>query len=213
MMSQQINDGEAAPPRRTAANAISEDVILDAATQLMSTIGIRRTTMADVARTAKVSRATLYRSFPNVTALGAQVTTREFERIAAAAPIDREASQAPDRGSMIALLVHLVREARRHPLLRRIVELDPEFLMPYLVQRTGRTSDSQLQMLTSLIADGQTNGQIRAGDPHRLATTVLQMVWSFALTGPVFVTDESGAPDTDTLDSELTDLLERYLRP
>ncbi|MFC0316067.1 TetR/AcrR family transcriptional regulator [Gordonia phosphorivorans] len=212
MMSQQIND-DGQPARRTAANAISEDVILDAAAKLMSTIGIRRTTMADVARAAGVSRATLYRRFPNVTALAAQVTTREFQRVAAATQVDVNGPEAPTRATLIAVLVHLVREARRHPLLQRIIELDPEFLTPYLIQRGGRTSHGQLADLAALITAGQSRRQIRDGSPMRMAATVLQMAWSFALTGPVFVTDDDGNPDTETLDAELTDLLERYLRP
>ncbi|MCF8589003.1 TetR/AcrR family transcriptional regulator [Gordonia liuliyuniae] len=208
MVSQRINhpSPERAPERRTAANAISEDVILDAATRLMSTIGIRRTTMADVARTAGVSRATLYRRFPNVESLAAQVTTREFARIAAAAPVT---GRGATRQAMIVTMTHLVREARRHPLLRRIIELDPEFLAPYLLQRTGRTSRSQLAAIEHQIVVGQQDGEIRAGSPRRIAATVLQMAWSFTLTGPVFTAPD----DVDVLDDELADLLERYLRP
>ena len=204
MVSQRIN--ESASARRTAANAISEDVILDAAARLMSTIGIRRTTMADVARTAGVSRATLYRRFPNVETLAAQVTTREFTRIAAQTPAT---AGLDTRAAMIVALVHLVREARRHPLLQRIIELDPEFLMPYLLHRTGRTARSQRDTIEQLLSVGQAGGQIRDGDIGRMATTVLQMAWSFALTGPVFTDPD----DVDALDDELSDLLERYLRP
>ncbi|ALG86424.1 TetR/AcrR family transcriptional regulator [Gordonia phthalatica] len=205
MVSQQINEGERASSKRTAANAIPEDVILDAATQLMSTIGIRRTTMADVARAADVSRATLYRRFPNVEAIAATVTTREFEKVVAGAPI---ADGVVDRASLVQTVVYLVREARAHPLLRRIIELDPEFLMPYLLHRTGRTSRGQLTVIAGFILAGQDAGEIRDGDAQRLATTVLQMAWSFALTGPVFADGDLGS-----LDSELSDLLERYLRP
>lgn len=204
-MSQRLN-GVDPPVRRSAANAISEDTILDAATALMTTIGIRRTTMADVARSAGVSRATLYRRYPNVESLAAQVTTREFTLIAERMPTTDEPAS---RQAMVLTLVHLVREVRAHPLLRRIVELDPEFLTPYLLHRTGRTSRSQLEMIETMIGRGQSIEQIRDGDPHRLATTVLQMAWSFALTGPVFT--EPGK--YDELDDELADLLERYLRP
>ncbi|WOC12303.1 TetR/AcrR family transcriptional regulator [Gordonia sp. MP11Mi] len=206
MVSQRINESTRPPEKRTAANAISEDVILDAATRLMSTIGIRRTTMADVARTAGVSRATLYRRFPNVESLAAQVTTLEFARIAAAAPVT---DGGATRQSMIVTLTHLVREVRRHPLLQRIIELDPEFLVPYLLHRTGRTSRSQLEMIEHMIVVGQRDGEIREGAPHRIAATVLQMAWSFTLTGPVFTDSD----DIDMLDDELADLLERYLRP
>lgn len=191
---------------RRAANAIPEDRILNAATKLMSTIGIRRTTMADVARASGVSRATLYRRFPNIQALAAQVTTREFVEMLAAVPQD---TSAPARERTIVTIVHLVRSVRDHPLLQRIIELDPEFLMPYLLHRTGRTAAGQLEMIEGAIATGQFDGSIRSGGPRRLATTALQMAWSFALTGPVF----TGPGHDEELDAELSDVLERYLRP
>jgi AcrR family transcriptional regulator len=203
MMSQDLNT-EVAP--RRAANAIPEDQILDAATRLMSTIGIRRTTMADIARAADVSRATLYRRFPNIEAVAAQVTTREFLEILASGP---QPDGASARATAIATVVHLVSAAREHPLLRRIVELDPEFLMPYLLQRLGRTSRGHLEILAALVRSGQIDGSVRGGDTKVMATTLLQMAWSFTFTGPVFAGPGSG----DVLDSELAELMERYLRP
>ncbi|GAB3126605.1 TetR/AcrR family transcriptional regulator [Tsukamurella serpentis] len=201
MMSQDLNQrSESARP----ANAVDDEVILDAACELMSTIGIRRTTMADVARTARVSRATLYRRYPNVQALAAAVTTREF--VAAMSSVGLFEG-ATSRETLVRTVVHVTSSAREHPLLRRIVELDPEFLLPYLLHRTGRTSRAQLEAITEGIAQGQADGSIRPGDPAELAAVVLQAAWSATFTGPVF-TDSA-----DLLDHQLFDLLDRYLRP
>ncbi|WP_019203141.1 TetR/AcrR family transcriptional regulator [Tsukamurella sp. 1534] len=201
MVSQDLNSALGA---RVPANAIDDDRILDAARDLMATIGIRRTTMADVARTAQVSRATLYRRYPNVQALAAAVTTREFaDALGSVRTVDGDTV----RESLARTVVHMTSAARSHPLLRRIVELDPEFLMPYLLHRTGRTSRAQLDAIEAGIRTGQEDGSVRDGAPRELAAVVLQAAWSSALTGPVF----SESPDL--LDTQLFDLLERYLRP
>ncbi|BDH57228.1 TetR/AcrR family transcriptional regulator [Tsukamurella sp. PLM1] len=201
MMSQDLNP-RSAPPR--SANAVDDELILDAARDLMSTIGIRRTTMADVARTAQVSRATLYRRYPNVQALAAAVTTREF--VAALATVGLF-DGATGRETVTRTVVHVTSSARAHPLLRRIIELDPEFLLPYLLHRTGRTSRAQLEALTAGIASGQADGSIRQGDARELAAVVLQAAWSSTFTGPVFT------ESTELLDAQLFDLLDRYLAP
>lgn len=202
MMSQDLNRRGAAA--RGPANAVDDETILDAARDLMSTIGIRRTTMADVARTAKVSRATLYRRYPNVQALAAAVTTREF--VAALTTVGLF-DGATGREAIARTVAHVTSAARSHSLLRRIVELDPEFLMPYLLHRTGRTSRAQLEALTDRIAAGQADGSVRDGAPEEHAAVVLQLAWSSALTGPVFT------ESADLLDAQLFDLVERYLRP
>ena len=195
---------------KTAANAVPVDSILDAARDLMIDIGIRRTTMADVARAARVSRATLYRRFPNVDELAATVVSREFETA-----IDTEATDpatvAADEllPTIVGTVVAMTRAARGHPLLRAIIKHDPEFFLPYLLHRPGRTSDTQLRMLHTVIAQGVSSGAIRQADPYELAVSVLLTAWSFGLTGPVFA-DEA---HPHMLDNQLTDLLTRYLTP
>ena len=63
--------------------AIPEEQILDAAYELLLAVGMRRMSMADIARRAGVSRATLYRRWPNVAAVIGALTTRELARLGA----------------------------------------------------------------------------------------------------------------------------------
>ena len=65
------------------SNAIRKQ-ILDAAYELLLAVGMRRMSMADIARRADVSRATLYRRWPNVNAVVGALTTREFAPLDAA---------------------------------------------------------------------------------------------------------------------------------
>jgi AcrR family transcriptional regulator len=201
MMSQRRNF-----ERGPEAGQTDGEAILDAAYDLLLAIGMRRMTMADIARRAEVSRATMYRRWPNVQAVLGALMTREFGRLAA--PLaEVPATQA--RSALVAGVVHVVGAIRVHPLLRKIVEIDPELLLPYLLERRGQTTDVQLDMLETYLKAGMADGSVRAGDAGLRARAVLLSAWSFVLTGPVLVPGS----DCRDLDAELTDLLERYLRP
>ena len=67
-----------------------QDRLLDAARECVLAVGVRRTTVTDVARRAGVSRMTLYRRFPDLEAVLAALMTREFGRLVAEAA-DRSA--------------------------------------------------------------------------------------------------------------------------
>jgi len=204
-MSQRRNSTDVLEPPR-AANAIPEEAILDAAYDLLLAVGMRRVTMADIARQADVSRATLYRRWPNVQAVIAALMTREFAQLARGMA---DSPGADGRSALVAGIVHAVAEVRAHPLLRKIVDVDPEFLLPYLVQRRGTTADNQLALLQAAIGRGTDDGSIRAGDPAMRARAVLLAAWSFVLTGPVLVDKRQYR----ALDHELAELLDRYLAP
>ena len=205
MVSQRRNSTDVLEPPR-AANAIPEEAILDAAYELVLAVGMRRVTMADIARQADVSRATLYRRWPNVQAVIAALMTREFAQLARGMA---DSPGADGRSALVAGVVHAVAEVRAHPLLRKIVDVDPEFLLPYLVQRRGATADNQLALLQAAIGRGTEDGSIRAGDPAMRARAVLLAAWSFVLTGPVLVDKRQYR----ALDHELAELLDRYLAP
>lgn len=199
MLSQRRNAG-AGP-----ANAIPEQQILDAAYELLLAIGMRRVTMADIARRAGVSRATLYRRWPNVRAVIGALTTRELAAVAARAIT---AGGLPDRGALVDAVVRVVRGVRAHPLTRKIVEVDPEFLLPYLLERRGSSTTAQLALLETALRAG--DGSIRRGDPAVLARAIWLTAGSFALTGPVLADEHVSL---DELDGQLRDVLDRYLAP
>jgi AcrR family transcriptional regulator len=161
--------------------------------------------MADVARAAGVSRATLYRRFPNVDAVVAALTTRELGAIVAAG-FARPGKDA--RTTIVRGIVATVQAVRAHPLTRKIIDVDPEFLLPYLVERRGTSTAAQLDLLTEAL--GSTDGSIRRGNRAAQARALWLAAWSFALTGPVLA-DESVS--LDALDRELRAMLDRYLAP
>jgi AcrR family transcriptional regulator len=188
--------------RRNAV--VPDDAVLDAAFELLKAVGVRRMKMADIARQAGISRATLYRRYDNVTQVVAALMTREWAAVADQA---RTAPGRTARDRLVNTTVEIARAIRCHPLLRKIIDLDPEFLLPYLLKRRGTSTSRQLDLIETGVMAGIEDGSVRDGDARRRATAVLLTAWSFVLTGPVLT------EDLDALDTELRDILDRYLRP
>ncbi|HEX3334900.1 MAG TPA: helix-turn-helix domain-containing protein, partial [Jatrophihabitans sp.] len=112
MLSQHRN--AAGPEPSTGAhNAIDDERILDAAYPLFLAVGPRRITMADVARHTEVSRATLYRRWPNVRSLVAALVTREWSVLAASA---FDGPGQPGRARLVDAVVRIASASREHPL-------------------------------------------------------------------------------------------------
>ncbi|GAB3667626.1 TetR/AcrR family transcriptional regulator [Nocardioides korecus] len=188
----------------------NNDRLLDAAREVILTVGLRRATLTDVARSAGVSRMTVYRAFPDMQTILAELMTREW--IAQIHPAaDRAEEGAEGEADLLARrFAAAVAALRANPLFRRIVDVDPERLLPYLIDRRGRTQDFVLGLLAERIATAQATGEIRAGDPVLLARSMLLAAHGFALSAHTMTTD---GLDQSALDAELVHLLRRYLAP
>src|SRR4051794_38620345 len=116
---------------RTAA-----DPVLDAVRDCVLAVGVRRTTLTDVARRAGVSRMTLYRRWPDVRTLVGDLMTREWVSVAMEA-MPRRTEELDIRTQLVGGLVDGVRAFRAHPLFVKIVDVDPELLLPYVLDRRG----------------------------------------------------------------------------
>jgi AcrR family transcriptional regulator len=187
---------------------IDEDAILDAARACILAVGVRRTTLTDIARRAGVSRMTLYRRWPDVRTIVADLMTREW--LALAAEVASGAS-GDTRTRLVDILVLGTRRLREHPLFRKIVEVDPEILLPYVVTRLGTSQVGYLRLIGSALKAGHADGTIRPDVPARQARSVLLIVQSFALSLPI-MTGEGELGD-DAFDDQLRHILNRTLAP
>ncbi|POM23061.1 Bacterial regulatory protein, tetR family [Actinomadura rubteroloni] len=187
-------------------NRTDEDAVLDAARDCVLAVGVRRTTLTDIARRAGVSRMTLYRRWPDVRTIVADLMTREWTAL----PVEMPAG-ADARTRLVAALVDGVATFRAHPLLRKILEVDPELLLPYVLDRLGATQRRFLELFEAAIRAGHDDGSIRPGDAARQARALLLVVQSFALSGPA-ATRDAELP-ADGLDDELRRVLDGALAP
>jgi len=170
---------------------------LDAARESILAVGWRRTTLTDVARRAGVSRMTIYRRWPDMQSLLADLLVREW----GAHLTGVLEGPLPEGAATV------VRRLREDELFRRIVEVDPELLLPYLLERRGRNQDRLLELLTTALDAGQRAGTVRSGDPALMARALLLALQGFVLSHRTM----ADVP-ADGLDREMTELVERYLR-
>src|SRR5690348_14807013 len=149
MTSQRHTPGavEDRPPREIP------EAVLAATRDSVLAVGVRRTTLTDVARRAGVSRMTLYRLVPDVTTLILEVMTREFAQLMRDAE-DTARRKRSGRARLVAACVDVVRRLPDAPLFRRVVDVDPELLLPYLTDRIGSTQLLAVAHVRRMLADG-----------------------------------------------------------
>lgn len=176
--------------------------LLEAAREALLDVGLRRVTLADVARRAGVSRMTVYRQHADLATLVSAVLTRELTQVIDDVEAEvRGLSTARERLVESAVLV--VRRMDSHPVYRRILDADPELLLPLVVERFGSTQQAALALCAAAVVEGQQDGSIRALDPAVAARTLLLTCQSFVFSARLV--------DADVLE-ELRPLLDGYLR-
>ncbi|TDD02253.1 TetR/AcrR family transcriptional regulator [Saccharopolyspora terrae] len=193
--------------KRQAANRVADADLLSAARACVLASGVRRTTLTEVARTAGVSRMTLYRRFPDVGSMVTSLVTVEFGEVLDQAR--RAAVSGHARERLVRVMVRGIRLLREAPLLQRVLETDAELLLPYLVARLGSTQLATDRFIREYLAAGHADGSIRPGDVAVQARSLLLLTQSFVISaGPA--TEDVGL---DSLTDELAHLLDGALQP
>ncbi|WP_067474637.1 TetR/AcrR family transcriptional regulator [Actinomadura hibisca] len=194
------------PPNRSR-RPVEDEAVLAAALECLLTVGMRRTTMADIARRAGTSRQTIYRRWPDVQSLVAEVMTRQW--LGVVSGVLEGEGPLRGRAEIVDALVAVAAGLRADPLLRRIVEIDPELLVPYLFDRRGASQDVMLERIESMLAEGRRSGAVRDLPPGVMARTVLLTAQSFVLSAATM----ADGVTVEELDEQLRGLLDRYLTP
>ena len=185
------------------------DAYLDAARACILDVGWRRTTLTEVARRAGVSRMTIYRSWADMPTLLGDLMTREWAGVVTAAVADEDAGR-PTVERLVSTIVTTVRVLRDNELFVRIVELDAELILPYLLSRRGRSQDLILAVTEQRVRAGQAVGDVRAGDPTAISRGLLLAAHGFVLSAHTMVGD--GVSEA-AIEVELTHLLTKGLVP
>ena len=141
-------------------------------------MGFRRTTFSDVARRAGVSRMTLYRRFPDLETLLSSLMTREFGAVVEEArAVGHEAATVRERA--VAMVTLAARRLHADPLFARLLDVDPELLLPYVTVRLGGMQRMAVAGLAAELAER--DGSVRDADPEMLACSVELMTRGFVL--------------------------------
>ncbi|KAA2263000.1 TetR/AcrR family transcriptional regulator [Solihabitans fulvus] len=193
---------------RTSTNRVDDAALLDATRACVLAVGVRRTTLTDVARRAGVSRMTLYRRVPDVRSLVTALMTREFGALLQDAA--KAASQLPTaRQRLVAGAVDAARALVSDPLLRRVLELDAELMLPYIVDRLGSTQRIAEQFVREQIVVGHGDGSVRQTEPLVQARLLYLTVQAVVLSMRPATADLA----QESLLAELATQLDAALRP
>jgi AcrR family transcriptional regulator len=125
-------------PNLGSVNPPVRDRILEATYASVARYGLAKTTMEDAAREARLSRATVYRYFPGgrdqlVREVIAWETNRFFRRLAEAV------SGAQDfAGLLEEALLFAHRAVAEHDVLQKVLETEPDRLLPALTLESER---------------------------------------------------------------------------
>jgi len=150
--------------------------ILDAAGAHIRDFGFRRTSMEDVARRARVGRATLYRRFASRDALIEGVMMRELQRYLAALT-DTVANVRDLEERVVEGFVTSMRFIHRH-WLGRLLLAEPDLLQPFLASRGG---DALAICREYMIGQLRHEKALRAKDIPAIAETLIRITLSFLL--------------------------------
>jgi AcrR family transcriptional regulator len=186
----------------------TDEAVLDATRACVLAVGVRRTTLTDVARRANVSRMTLYRRYPDVHAVVRELMTREFTVVLGAAR--QQAADLPTaRERLVEQIRAGVQALGENELFRRVVDLDPELLTPYLFDRLGATQQAAVASFADLLVQGHADGSIRRGSVAVQSQLLLLTVQPFVLS----LRPSSAVVPASHLQDELAVLLHAYLTP
>jgi AcrR family transcriptional regulator len=155
--------------------------ILDAALAEYLDHGLRRTSVDEVARRAGLGRATLYRRFASRDELVQAVLVRESRRFFAAINDAVESLPTVAQRLVEGFVVGL-RTAREQPLLGRLLQSEPEFLLPFLTIHGGPA----IAIARQFMADQyRRSPEYRANtevDPDEFAEILVRLSMSLILT-------------------------------
>lgn len=155
----------------------TEQQIVEAAYEAVAVYGITRLSLADVAKRAHLSRQTLYRYFPSKDVLLEAVVAREERRFRDQISAATRSAGDP-RSALEAAITATLEGVRTHPLIARLLETEPETLVPYLTVGSLPGPDTTrhlTRLLCRLVPD------LAERDARRAADVLSRLIISYVL--------------------------------
>ncbi|HHU46014.1 MAG TPA: TetR/AcrR family transcriptional regulator [Actinomycetales bacterium] len=191
---------------RSAKMSVDE-AILHAARESMMEMGLRRTSIAEIARRAGVSRPTVYRRYADINAIATEVATREFIRVLEGLRV----MPGDARARIVARFRIIVETLASGGFFLNLAETDPELIIRSIMSPRGASQQAIIdQFILPGIVHGQEDGSVRDSDPTVLADNVYMVMLSAILTCSAMLRD--GRSATHAV-GEVAEMVDRYLLP
>jgi AcrR family transcriptional regulator len=162
--------------------------ILAAALGQFEDFGIRRATMEDVARRARVSRVTIYRRFPQKERLVEAVVLGQAHSFFAELEAAVAGLETPEE-RIVEGFAHTLAAAREQRLLNRLLRTEPEMLLPHLTVDGGQLLAAGTEFLARQMRIARSG--VPKQETRAVAELVARLVLSFLLTPESSVALES----------------------
>jgi len=157
--------------------------ILDAAFEQFCLIGIRRSSMEDVARRAKVGRVTIYRRFESKDKLVSALLWRETRT--AIAKVEAAVSKvANPEDRFVEGFLAGMHAIRRHPLIMAMVATEPETALPLLTVKASAGLELARAFMTQEIRRARVDLGVPDVDSEQVAEIFARLTHSLVLTPP-----------------------------
>lgn len=165
----------------TATADATTERILDAASQQFSTVGIKRTSMEEVARNAGVSRMTVYRHVANKDDLVEQVLGREFRRYVTDYLASQDPASTPvDR--IVGGYLTTLRALRHNPMLQTVLGTELDALVSSMADSAGPVLNLARTFMAMQLRNEQADGAIDGSvDLDVVADVMVRLAVSFVL--------------------------------
>jgi AcrR family transcriptional regulator len=155
--------------------------ILDAAFEQFCLIGIRRSSMEDVARRAKVGRVTIYRRFESKDRLVSALLWRETR--VAIAKVEAAAKGVEDvEDRFVEGFLAGMRAVRGHPLLVALLATEPEAALPLLTPKAAGGFELARSFMATEIRRARKDLGISDADSDQVAEIFARLTHSLILT-------------------------------
>jgi AcrR family transcriptional regulator len=159
--------------------------ILRGALTQFELVGVRRTTMDDIARSSGVGRATLYRRFPTKNVLVDAVVLIEVRRYLEGNALAHAAGSTIEQ-RWVNGTTFTVQFLREHTLLNRLIHIEPEIILPSLTVEAGAILDLAMDQSVALMrAELHGDAATTPGQERHLRTAAelfTRLTLSFILT-------------------------------
>ena len=178
--------------------------ILDAAAACILAYGVERTTMTEIARRARVSRPTIYRRWPDIRWVIAELLTIRIAGVLEAVP-----DRGVGREDMVDRVVAVAEHLRSDDIVMSVIINAPSLAMVYIAERLGTSQQILIDALAEAIKAAQADGSVREGDPRQMGAMCLLITQSTIQS----VQMVEAILDSRALNVELAHSLNGYLKP
>lgn len=172
------------------------DTFLDAAARCFARHGIRRTSVPDIAQEASTSRTSVYRHLGTVDEAATLLLARDLHRLLIGLTEALQDADGPD--SVIRLICGVVCFCQEHPVLKKVLNDEPELITPLITSQFHSINDRASAVFVPVLDTAMEHGMIRRADARVLTEFLVRVTMSILLSPP---------------DGKLTDFLHETVLP